>query len=37
MFKSMTVGKKIGAGFGIVLILLGLINTIIFFGIGKIV
>jgi methyl-accepting chemotaxis protein len=33
----MTVGKKIGAGFGVVLILLGLINIITFFSVGKIV
>jgi methyl-accepting chemotaxis protein len=37
MFKSMTVGKKIGAGFGVVLILLGLINAITFFSVGSIV
>jgi len=37
MLKSMTVGKKIASGFGIVLILLGIINAICFFGVGEIV
>jgi len=36
MFKSLTVGQKIGAGFGVVLILLMLINSISFFGVGGI-